>query len=79
MEFRMSLSGAAELWLDRILVATYPVTNPLTTTWVVPLTPGETSTVIAKFSDNAGNVSADVRATIAYSAPYSIFVPLIVR
>ncbi len=63
MEFRVKFDGNADLWLDRILVATYPINDPLTTTWRLP--PGEgLKTVIAKFSDNAQNVSADVARPI---------------
>jgi hypothetical protein len=59
MEFRVDFPGTAGLWLDRVLVATYPVTSPLTT-W--GLAPGlQAGSVIAKSSDNAGNVSTDIR------------------
>lgn len=78
VEFRVDTEGvlAGDLYLDRVLVATYPVTNPLTTEWVVP--PG-TGALIAKFADHAGNVSADVTQTVSFSATQRIFLPIIAR
>jgi stage II sporulation SpoD-like protein/WD40 repeat protein len=76
VEFRVDFPGNASLWLDRVLVATYP-TNASSTAWVLP--PGETSKkVIAKFTDNAQNVSADVSATVFLSdttTPYFVDSP----
>ncbi len=81
LEFRVDSEGAlpADLYLDRVLVATYPVTSPLTANWTLSAPSGLPQIVIAKFSDNAGNVSADVTATVALSAPLHIYLPLLRR
>ena len=67
----------ADLYLDRVLVATFPVTTPLIVHWPLPAGWPPAQTVIAKFSDNAGNVSADVSRTIVFSAPVQLFLPWI--
>lgn len=79
VEFRVDSEGAlpGDLYLDRVLVATYPLTTPLTTSWTLPVAFGPPQTVIAKFSDNAGNVSADVVGTVAFSDTLKLFLPLI--
>ena len=79
LEFRVDSEGPlpADLYLDRVLVATYPLTTPLIVHWPLPAGWPPAQTVIAKFSDNAGNVSADVSQTIVFSAPVQLFLPWI--
>lgn len=68
LEFRVAYRGLASLWLDRVLVVSYPV--PLAPSGAWELAPGTGDrTVIAKFSDHAGNVSADASAVIRVGAP----------
>jgi hypothetical protein len=80
VEFRVALDGNADVWLDRILIATYPISAPLTTIWT--LRPNViTHTVIAKFSDVAGNVSDDVTSTVVFVDPLTnqVYLPLVIR
>ena len=79
LEFRVDFPGAADLWLDRILIATYPAPTPLTASWVLPSSAPGQYIVIAKFSDNAGNVSADVTQLVSLVLPNRLFVPLVAR
>jgi len=79
LEFRVDFPGAADLWLDRILIATYPAPAPLTTSWVLPSSAPGSYIVIAKFSDNAGNVSLDVAQTISLVPANRLFLPLLAR
>jgi hypothetical protein len=63
LEFRVAFRGAADLWLDRVIVTSYPVAYSTTAQWT--LTPGNgLKTVQAKFTDGVGNVSADAVATV---------------
>lgn len=80
IEFRVALDGNADLWLDRILIATYPISAPLTTTWTLRSNV-ITQTVIAKFSDVAGNVSDDVTGTVVFVDPLTnkTYLPLVIR
>src|SRR5206468_6864937 len=50
LEFRVDSEGAlpADLYLDRVLVATYPVTTPLTVQWPLPAGWTPAKHVIAK-------------------------------
>jgi hypothetical protein len=62
-ELRTTFRAAADLYLDRVLVVSYPVAYAGSAQW--QLTPGEgLKMVTVKFIDGAGNVSADVTTTI---------------
>jgi hypothetical protein len=59
LEFRVDARGLADLWVDRVRVATYPSMVLPQVTWTLP--PREGRTIItAKYVDPAGNLSADV-------------------
>ncbi|MBI5879963.1 MAG: SpoIID/LytB domain-containing protein [Chloroflexi bacterium] len=77
VEFRVDFPGTTDLWLDRVLVATYPSTSTAPVMWVLTPTLGVTQTVIVKFSDMAGNVSADVPASTVYTLPNRVYLPAI--
>ncbi|MCP4539310.1 MAG: SpoIID/LytB domain-containing protein [Chloroflexi bacterium] len=63
LEFRTFFHATADLYLDRVLVAGYPIDVTASAQW--PLTPGEgLKTVTVKFIDGAGNVSADLTRTV---------------
>ncbi|MDY7077279.1 MAG: SpoIID/LytB domain-containing protein, partial [Chloroflexota bacterium] len=63
LEFRVAFHATADLYLDRVLIAGYPITVAPTARW--QLTPDEgLKTVTVKFIDGAGNVSADLTRTI---------------
>ena len=68
LEFRTAFRGVASLWLDRVLVVSYPQPFAATTTWTVADTPGWQE-VTAKLIDGAGNVSADLRDRVYYLPP----------
>jgi hypothetical protein len=59
LEFRVEASGAADLWVDRVRIVTYPGAVPSEVAWALPPREGRTL-VTAKFVDSAGNHSADV-------------------
>jgi len=66
LEFRTAFRATADLYLDRVLIVGYPVDVAPSARW--RLTPGEgRKTVTVKFIDGAGNVSADLTATVALS------------
>ena len=79
LEFRVDFPGAADLWLDRILIAAYPAPAPLTTSWVLSSSVPGSYIVIAKFSDNAGNVSPDVPQLVSLVPADRLFLPLLLR
>lgn len=63
LEFRVAYLGTANLWLDRIIVLSYPVAYSTTSQWT--LTAGDGfKTIQAKFIDGAGNISADATTVI---------------
>jgi len=75
LEFRTFWRGNADLWLDRVLVTTYPITYTSSVTWT--LAGGGPQTIYAKFVDGAGNVSPD--ATAVLHLPYRLYLPLILK
>ncbi|MGB8645264.1 MAG: hypothetical protein WCF84_08495, partial [Anaerolineae bacterium] len=63
LEFRVGYRATANLWLDRIIVVSYPAPYATTAQWA--LSPGSgTRLVQAKFIDGAGNISADAVTSI---------------
>lgn len=63
LQFRVTYRATANLWLDRIIVVSYP--SPFATNAEWTLTPGNGSkTIQAKFIDGVGNISSDAIATI---------------
>jgi len=68
LEFRTAFRGTASLWLDRVLVVSYPQPFAATTTWAVSDTPGWQD-VTAKLIDGAGNVSSDLHDRVYYLPP----------
>ena len=63
LEFRTVFRATADLYLDRVLIVSYPIDVAPRARW--RLTPGEgLKTVIVKFIDGAGNVSADKTTTV---------------
>ncbi|MEW6233526.1 MAG: SpoIID/LytB domain-containing protein, partial [Chloroflexota bacterium] len=56
LEFRTNFTGAADVYLDRVLVVSYPVTYATSATFA----PVTGSQVIVKFLDAAENISEDV-------------------
>ncbi len=81
LEFRVAYRANASLWLDRILVARYPVEYAPTTNWTLSNGHGE-KRVIAKFLDGAGNVSADAVSTIFFGQNRTIprvWLPFLIR
>lgn len=63
LEFRVSYRAAANLWLDRIIVVSYPTSYSSSAQWTLP--PGNgPKTVQAKFIDGVGNISPDATAVI---------------
>jgi hypothetical protein len=67
LEFRTAFHATADLYLDRVLVLGYPVDLAPSAQW--RLTPGEgLKTVLVKFIDGAGNVSADLTTTVMLDA-----------
>jgi hypothetical protein len=75
LEFRTFWRGNADLWLDRVLVTTYPITYTSSVTWTLPS--GGPQTIYAKFVDGAGNVSPD--ATAVVHLPSRLYLPLILK
>lgn len=70
LEFRVTYYATASLWLDRILVVSYPVPFAATADWI--LTAGDgLKTVQAKFLDAAANSSPDATTTVTlgFGAP----------
>jgi hypothetical protein len=68
LAFRVAYRANADLWLDRIIVVSYPQAYATTAQWV--LTPGDgTKIVQTKFIASAGNISDDVAAQIVLGAP----------
>lgn len=67
LEFRVAYRAKADLWLDRIIVVSYPV--PYSTSMQWKLTPGfGPKTVQVKFVDGVGNISSDAVANIWFGA-----------
>ncbi len=67
LEFRTAYRATASLWLDRIMVVSYPVPYATSAQW--KLTAGFGSkTVQAKFIDGVGNISSDAVANIWFGA-----------
>jgi hypothetical protein len=66
LEFRTAFRASADLYLDRVLVAGYPIDVTDSVSW--QLSPGEgIKTVTVKFVDRAGNVSADLITSVTLS------------
>jgi hypothetical protein len=68
LEFRTAFRGVADLWLDRVLVTSYPQPFATSATWTIRDRPGWQE-VIAKLVDGAGNVSDDLRDRVYYLPP----------
>jgi len=68
LELRVAYRAVASLWLDRILVVSYPVPYATFANWTLSDGLGS-KRVIAKFSDSAGNISSDALADILYGVP----------
>jgi hypothetical protein len=67
LEFRVDFRATRDLYLDRVLVVGYPVDYAPSAQW--RLSPGEgDKTIIIKFIDGAGNVSADLTRTVTLDA-----------
>lgn len=64
-EFRVAYRASASLWLDRILVVSYPMAYASTTQWTLSNGQGN-KRVVGKFLDSAGNVSPDTISTLFY-------------
>jgi hypothetical protein len=75
LEFRVAYRASADLWLDRIIVVSYPLSYAPSAQW--ELTPGRgLKTVQAKFIDGAGNISPDAMANIWFGAtPTPVLTP----
>lgn len=65
VEFRTAYRANASLWLDRVLVVSYPIAYAPTMQWTLPTGVGN-KRVIAKFGDRAGNVSPDSLSTVFF-------------
>lgn len=66
LEFRTAFRSTADLYLDRVLVVSYPVSVTHSVEW--RLSPGEGPKIVTvKFIDGAGNVSADLTRTVTLS------------
>ncbi|MBI4671864.1 MAG: PD40 domain-containing protein [Chloroflexi bacterium] len=65
LEFRVAYRATASLWLDRILLVSYPASYAAAAAWTLSAGAG-TKRVIAKFADGAGNVSPDAVASILF-------------
>jgi hypothetical protein len=65
LELRVAYRAVASLWLDRILVVSYPMAYTSSANWTLSDGQGN-KRVIAKFSDGAGNISPDATADILY-------------
>jgi hypothetical protein len=65
LEFRVAYEATASLWLDRILVLSYPIPYAPSANWTLANGYG-TKQVYAKFTDGAGNISTDAVATIYF-------------
>ena len=62
LEFRLTFRGVADIYLDRILVTSYP--SPFENSFRWRLAPGEGQKLVwVKFFDEADNVSSDVTLT----------------
>jgi hypothetical protein len=68
LELRVAYTAHASLWLDRLLVVSYPLAYANTASWDLSSGHGN-KRVIAKFADGAGNVSNDAVADIFYGTP----------
>lgn len=78
LELRVAYRANASLWLDRVLVVSYPVPYAASATW--DLSGGQGSKhVTAKFADGAGNVSSDATADIFFGILPSPTPPLTPR
>jgi hypothetical protein len=75
LEFRVAFRGTADLYLDRVLVTSYPITYSTSAQW--SLTSGEL--IRAKLIDGAGNVSFDITARVVLSYPYKSYLPLLIK
>jgi hypothetical protein len=64
-EFRVGYRASASLWLDRILVVSYPTAYANSSQWTLSAGEG-TKRLVAKFADGAGNVSSDAIANIFF-------------
>ena len=67
LEFRVAFTNAASLWLDRILAVSYPISYATTAPWTLSSGNGAKQ-VYAKFTNGAGNISADAIATTVFGA-----------
>lgn len=63
LEFRLTFKAAADIYLDRVMVTSYPVSSTGEIPWT--MTPGEGEKLLwVKAFDKAGNVSPDVTLTV---------------
>ena len=63
LEFRLTFKGTADIYLDRVLVTSYPYTSTDEIAW--RLSPGEGEKLLwLKAFDKAGNISSDVTVTL---------------
>jgi hypothetical protein len=76
LEFRVAFRGTADLYLDRVLVTSYPITYSTSAQW--SLTSGE-GLIQAKLIDGAGNPSSDITARVVLSYPYKSYLPLLIK
>ena len=63
LEFRLAFKGTADIYLDRVLVTSYPYTSTGEIAWRLSFGEGEKLLWLKAF-DKAGNVSSDVTATL---------------
>lgn len=78
LELRVAYRANASLWLDRVLVVSYPVPYAASTSWDLSAKQGSKH-VTAKFADGAGNVSSDATADVFFGIPPSLTPPLTPR
>jgi hypothetical protein len=63
LEFRVDVDGQSDLWVDRVIVVSYPIDVSPLVSWTLPAREGPNTTT-AKFIDRAENVSLDVALAI---------------
>ena len=63
LEFRLTFKGTADIYMDRVLVTSYPYTSTGEIAWRLSFGEGEKLLWLKAF-DKAGNVSSDVTATL---------------
>jgi len=84
LEFRTFFHGAADLWLDRVILVSYPVSFQSPVTLESP--GGSVEGLRIKFIDGAGNISQDifvapsgVTAVQGEEWPYRAYLPLVTK